>query len=313
MGRPLRSALPPLLLALMLAACGGGGGGSNNANSQPSTAVSAQEPNAPQAIGNTATDGFNWFNFRRQQLGVQQVLRNARVDAAAQSHSDYQKANNAITHEQIEGRPGFTGRTAGDRLAAAGYQFSPNASYAYGEVISATSDPSGFNAAEDLVAAIYHRFVIFEPMFKEAGAGAAAGGGTTYFTTNFVANGLDSGLGSGAVVIYPFANQQRVRRNFFSDHEAPDPVPDRNEVGYPISVHANITAVLSVQSFNVRPRGGAPLESLLLTRARDPQTPLSAAAIIPLSPLAPATTYDVQFSGKVDGTDVVRSWSFTTQ
>jgi uncharacterized protein YkwD len=301
----------------MLAACGGGDGGGNNssgASAPARTTASAQEPNAPQATGNTATDGLNWFNFRRQQVGIQQVLRNAQVDAAAQGHSDYQKANNTITHEQIPGRAGFTGRTTGDRLAAAGYQFAPNASYAYGEVISSSSDPSGFNAAEDLIAAIYHRFVIFEPMFKEAGAGSAtASGGSTYFTTDFVANGLNTGLGAGTVVIYPFANQLRVPRNFFSDHEAPDPVPDRNEVGYPISVHVNITSVLNVQSFNVRPRGGVPIDTLLLTHARDAQTPLSAAAIIPLNPLSPPTIYVVQFTGRVDGLDVIRNWSFTTQ
>jgi uncharacterized protein YkwD len=316
MGRPTRSIYPLLLASLILTACGGGSdSGQSTTSSNAAATISAQEPNAPQATGNTATDGFNWFNFRRQQIGLEPVARNALIDAAAQRHSNYQKTNNIITHDQIEGKPEFTGRTVGDRLTEARYGFASTNSYAYGEVISATSDTSGFNAAEDLIAAIYHRFVILEPMFKEAGAGSATvPSGLTYFTTNFAANGLDRGLPRGSVVVYPAPSQSRVPRNFFSDNESPDPVPNRNEVGYPISVHANITATVTAQSFTIRPRGSnANLTVRLLTSGSDTQTPSSAAAIVPLDPLAAGITYDVQFIGKVDNIDVNRSWSFTTQ
>jgi hypothetical protein len=90
-------------------------------------------------------------------------------------------------------------------------------------------------------------------------------------------------------------------------------VANRNEVGYPISVHADITAVLSVQDFSVAPRGGTALPVQLLARANDSHTPASAAAIIPLDVLAANTTYDVQFIGTVDGMAANRSWSFTTR
>ncbi len=314
MRQSLRSIWPLLLASLLLAACGGGGGSGNDAVAHPAASVSALEPNAPQATGNTASDGFNWFNFRRQQVGLLAVARNGALDAAAQGHSNYQRLNDVITHEQVEGKPGFTGKTLSDRLDAAGYRIRPGAGFAFGEVISATSDSSGANAAEGLVAAIYHRFVIFEPMFREAGAGAATTpGGATYFTVDFAANGLIGGLGAGRIVIYPFADQQRVPRNFFSDNEAPDPVPGRNEVGYPISVHADITAIVNVQSFSVQPRGGSPLAVRLMTNGTDALTPESGAAIIPLVPLAAGTTYDVQFSGAVDGVRLSRAWSFTTQ
>ena len=308
MARTSRSALLPLLISLMLAACGGG---DNAGNSHLTSAVVPQEANAPAATGNTATDGVNWFNFRRQQAGIVTVARDPRADVAAQGHSEYQKANNTITHEQTPGAPGFTGVTVGDRLSAAGYRFVSG--YAYGEVISATSDTSGVNAAEDLIAAVYHRFVILEPVFRQVGGGSASvSGGQTYFTANFVTDQL-SGLGAGKMVSYPFSGQTRVPRNFFSDNEVPDPVAGRNEVGYPISVHADITSTISVQGFTISPRGGGPLPTQLLTHAGDMQTPLSAAAIVPLAPLLPASTYDVQFTGTVDGAAASRSWSFTTQ
>jgi len=324
MGRTQRSIIPLFLASLILTACGGGGDGNNSVTTSANAdaSISPQDAGVPQATGNTATDGFNWFNFRRRQLGIQAVNRNTVIDAAALGHSVYQRDNDTITHEQTAGKPSFTGRSAGDRLRAAGYTI-PSSGFAYGEVISATTDTSGFNAAEDLIAAIYHRFVIFEPMFKEAGAGSAGrSGGLTYFTTNFTAIGLNSGLAQGNVVHYPVASQTRVPRNFFSDNESPDPVPNANEVGYPVSVHANITDRLEVQTFTITPRGGNALPVRLLRKADDAQTPESAAAIVPLSPLAQNTVYDVRFVGRLSGVgsnnvpwsnNIDRTWSFTTQ
>jgi hypothetical protein len=146
--------------------------------------------------------------------------------------------------------------------------------------------------AEELITAIYHRFVIFEPVFKEIGTGAATGN-YTYFTADFaVVNGYN-GLGAGKIVTYPINNQVNVQTNFFSDNESPDPVPNQNEVGYPISVHADINNPVVVQSFTVAPRGGTALTTRLLSQGAGTSTVSSAAAIIPLAPLRSATTYDV--------------------
>lgn len=309
-------------LALILVACGGGGGGGGSTDAQSpaqsntsndSDVRLSQETGAPQVTGNTATDGLAWFNFRRRQVGLPEVARNSVLDRAAQNHSTYQQLNDTITHSEDPTKAGFTGATVGDRLAAAGYVFDQPRS-AYGEVIAATVNPSGFDAAEALIGAIYHRFVIFEPVFKEVGGGSArVQDGYTYFTTNFAANGLGPGIGGGNLVVYPYAGQTGIPVNFFSDREAPDPVADRNEVGYPISVHANITESLTVGSFTVRPRGGDLLAVKLLSGASDADTPNSVASIVPLAVLAGGTVYDVQFNGSVGGASVSRSWSFTTR
>ncbi|MEO6354019.1 MAG: CAP domain-containing protein, partial [Burkholderiaceae bacterium] len=297
---------PAILLSLVLTACGGGGGGSSTQAAPPTdAAITSQqlalEDGAPQVTGNMATDGLNWFNFRRQQIMGLTVARNSLIDAAAQGHSEYQKRNNSITHDQTPGNPGFTGANLENRLSQAGYNLIP--SYATGEVIAKTGYTEGFTAAEALITAIYHRFVIFEPMYKEAGAGyATASSGYTYFTTNFAAsNGLGNGLGAGKYAVYPYDGQKNLPHNFFSDSEEPDPVPNRNEVGYPISVHADITRRIttSVSNFTVRPRGGELLPVRLLTSTSDSDTPSSAASIIPLEPLTHGTTYDVVFSGSI--------------
>lgn len=322
------SLIPALLAAALLGACGGGGSGASSTDSGSSAgAVSGgaavgtpavvlpQEPGAPALSNNIATDGFNWINYRRSQIGVAALARNSLIDKAAQGHSDYLKTNNTVSHDQVAGNPGFTGVSLLNRLNGAGYQFSDRAAYAYGEVIAGAASSSGFFLAEELITAIYHRFVILDPSFKEAGSGNAVGNaGYAYFTTDFAANnGYGPGLGRGRMVGYPFPGQTNVTTSFSSDHESPDPVPNQDIVGYPISVHADITATVEVQTFTVRPHGGSPMAVRLLTYTTDSETTKSVAAIIPLSVLAAGTVYDVTFTGTVDGIDASRSWSFTTR
>lgn len=311
--------LAALLAAALLSACGGGGGGGGgDGNSAPSNTSNppAQEANAPAATGNVGLDGLNWINFRRGQAGMPQLARNGLIDSAASNHSTYLRINNFpdLTHTEIPGKPGFTGVDVLDRLNAAGYRFAP-ASYIYGEVIASSGDSTGFSLAEQLMAAIYHRFLMLEPMFKEIGAGAATNGvGYTYFTADFAAsNGYGPGLGRGKLASYPFDGQSGVPVNFFSDQEAPDPVPNQNEVGYPVSVHGDLAGSVQVQTFTLRPRGGANLAVRLLSAPGDAETPPSAAAIVPLGVLSANTVYDASFSGTVDGVSVARNWSFTTR
>jgi hypothetical protein len=93
-------------------------------------------------------------------------------------------------------------------------------------------------------------------------------------------------------------------------------VANQDEVGYPISVHADSGrggAGVVVRSFTVAPRGGSALSTLLLSSATDSRTTSSAAAIIPLAPLRRGTVYDVSFDGSVNGVAAPRTWSFTTR
>lgn len=302
--------LATLLLAGLLSACGGGGDADDRPQPTPSTPV---QPGAPTATGDTATDGFAWFNYRRAQTGLSVLARNSAIDQAALGHSNYLRLNETVSHDQVRGKSGYTGVTLADRFAAANYTV--RQPYAYGEVISAAGDRTGFYHAEELIAAIYHRFVIFEPLFREMGTGASAtSNGYTYFTADFAASGgYGPGVGRGNVVVYPVNGQTAVPVNFLSDSESPDPVPDRNEVGYPVSVHADNTSTIVVNSFTIRARGGMDLPTRLLTTAVDKETPKAAASIIPLAKLAAGTVYDVSFSGTVDGTAIARNWSFTTR
>jgi uncharacterized protein YkwD len=306
-----------LLIATLLTGCGGGGGGSSN-QTEPTTSNTPplQEPGAPTLTGNTALDGYNWLNYRRAQLGLSVLARNSQVDTAALGHSNYLRLNNTVSHDQTVGAPGFTGVTLTNRLSAAGYVL--GGGHAIGEVISATTNTSGFYQVEELITAIYHRFVMFEPVFREVGTGATTiAGGYTYFTADLTAtNGLGAGIGAGRLVNYPISGQTNIPTDFFSDTESPDPVPNQNKVGYPVSVHSDTGrggAGVVVRSFTISPRGGTALNTLLLSSATDSRTSSAGAAIIPLAPLRPGTVYDVSFDGTVDGVAASRTWSFTTR
>ena len=312
--RPLT--VSALAAMLALSACGGG----SNSTNTPAPVITTgsngleQQPGAPLVTNNIATDGLNWINYRRTQVGLPALVHNANIDRAAQGHSDYQKTNNKVTHDQTAGQAGFTGVHLLDRLTSAGYTFPP-ADSAYGEVISATSSNSGFYMAEELITAIYHRFVMFEPKFKDIGTGSATTSASyTYFTANFAAsNGYGPGIGPVSIATWPTNGQTQVTRNFFSDYEEPDPVPAANEVGYPISVHSDLDVSLNVLSFTVRPRGGADLSTRLLKLGADSYTPRSAAAIIPLAVLAAGTVYEVSFVGTINNVPITKNWSFTTK
>ncbi|WP_366928689.1 CAP domain-containing protein [Janthinobacterium sp. LM6] len=306
--------IPALLSAALLSACGGGDNGDKTSlNTSTQAGQLTQEPGAPVLSNNIATDGFNWINYRRSQIGLAPLVRNSLIDNAALGHSNYLNSNNVVVHNQVKGKPGFTGETLYDRLSASGY----GVTSVWGEVIAGMATNSGFYMAENLITAVYHRFLIFEPVFKEGGAGAAVNNsGYAYFTTDLAGNSrYGPGLPAGQIVSYPFDGQTKVATSFASNEEEPDPVPNQDVVGYPISVHANFDATLSVTTFTVRQRGaGADLTVRLLSKETDAvNTSRSVAAIIPLAPLLAATTYDVSFIGKVSGASVTRSWSFTTR
>ncbi len=308
-GRPAFRRLLLLATATLVAACGG-----NDRAPEPDAAqLSASEPGAPSASGDVAADGLAWINYRRSQAGLPPLRRDPLIDLAASRHSNYQQLNNLVTHDEDSEHPGFTAATASERLRATGFPLL-SASFADGEVIAATGAPDGFASAEGLLGAIYHRYVVMEPRFDAVGAGAAHRDGGYYWLTVVLVGMQGSiGLASGSIAVWPVPSQQRVRTNFFSDQETPDPMPAVDEVGYPVSVHANLNAVLTVDRFLLNDPEGRAVAVRQLDGAADRDTPPSAAAIIPLQPLRSGATYSVQFAGRVDQQPVERSWRFTTR
>lgn len=257
------------------------------------------------------TAALRQANLRRGQIGLPALTLNAQIAAAAAGHSAYLATHNLTGHYQSASQypAGFTGTTAGDRLDAAGYPWR-----LYGEVIS-FGPATGTTGVESLIEAIYHRFGLFDPGADEAGAGMVAN--HPYYgkvlTINLGSQQVPAtGSPAGWVGAYPYDGQTGVQIDFYSDTESPDPVAGVNRVGYPVSIHVGYGKRLTVSSFTLATAAGTDVPVTLLSSAGDSHVPVSAAAIIPLSPLTPGQSYQASFSGSADGAPFAQSWQFAT-
>jgi hypothetical protein len=115
------------------------------------------------------------------------------------------------------------------------------------------------------------------------------------------------------VTLYP-ANQQRdVPIDFDPATETPNPLPEHELAGQPVSIQTDADSRLVVNSFRLAAEGeSATVEAKLLTQSNDMQMPEWGVALVPLQPLAPGTVYVAEFDGAIDGNPVQRSWRFST-
>ena len=256
----------------------------------------------------------NQVNFRRAQVGLAPLALNAPLTVAARGHLNWLVFNNQFGHVQNPALPtGFTGEFLQDRIAAAGYGNLQSGS----EVIS-FGPATGVEGVESLLQAIYHRFGIFGTSVDEQGIAFAGGhpANGNVLVADFAARAATSPPPPGWAGTYPFDGQSNVPVDFYSNEESPDPVAGANRIGYPVSLQVKDFSNLAVQSFTLS-HSGQSVPAVLLTGspdapAPDAHTPTSAAALLPIAPLAYGATYTASFSGTSDGVPISRTWSFTT-
>jgi len=132
---------------------------------------------------------------------------------------------------------------------------------------------------------------------------------------DFGAENLPPRPPAATLTVYPAHGQTGVPTDFDPAEELPNPMTGHTLVGYPVSVQVDARQALAVKAFELyevapyTPRRA--LDTKLLTHAVDAETPAHAAALIPVSPLALATVYQVVFSGSVNGISI-STWQFTT-
>ncbi|HEX7928499.1 MAG TPA: CAP domain-containing protein, partial [bacterium] len=197
----------------------------------------------------------------------------------ATDHALYLQRNRVQSHDQVSGRPGFTGRHPTDRARHVGY-----VAAGVSENLAQGMD-TVTGAVEDLMTAIYHRFGFLAVGIDELGVGWAPGKASE---TPWVFNMSDAGLnawcakppaeavftppgtytqlcGEGSArlklaaveaqqrrlpmanppwVLWPPPDYTSVPPAFFE--ETPDPLPDRSVSGYPVSIQFNRYKVRAV-------------------------------------------------------------------
>jgi len=306
--------------------------------------------NPPMDIAYEKSEAFNLLNEIREAMGMNTLLYNERLAQAAQAHADYLVANHASSHDEIEGLKGFTGAKPVDRAWRAGYHSSQVT-----ENLS-TQNQSAKASIDGLFGAIYHRFGFLDVSIDEAGVGVAQNMNDTknsafvYVMGNSALNALcqdapfkgyghymyhvckdmehrisqkrftkaknSSAWLNPKIILYPYDGQEDVPPAFYS--EIPDPLPDYEVSGFPVSVIFNdyFFEKVKLQSFVLFDENGKEVSPVrILDMKHDPHHRFTANefALFPLKRLKYNTRYHAQIIYVEKGREISREWYFRTK
>ena len=248
----------------------------------------------PMDVSYEKPEAMSLLNEIREAMGMNTLVHNEQLAQAAQAHADYLVKNRITSHDEIPGRPGFTGRTPSERALHAGYlstQVSENLS---------TKNRDARSSIDGLFSAIYHRFGFLDVGIDEIGVGATQdvhhteNSAFVYVMGNSYLNALChehafKGYGryvygvcrdkrhriaqkrfleaqdanrryNPKIVCYPYDGQKDVPPSFYD--EMPDPLPDYEVSGFPVSVTFNAYFFKRVElvSFTLTRSDGKPVD-----------------------------------------------------
>ena len=288
-------------------------------------------------------------NSIREAMQMQTLSQNEQLHTAAQAHADYLVLNHESSHNEIEGHRGFTGTRPVDRAFYAGY----NASYV-SENLSG-KNPNAQSSVDGLFSAIYHRFGFLNPGIDEIGVGVTQDEENTqnsafvYVMGNSELNRLCSvksfnGFGkyvyrvcrekehriaekkfhkaqnynkqnNPKILLYPYDGQSEVPPAFYS--EIPDPLPEYEVSGFPISIEFNDYFFKKVQidSFKLFKNDEEVSNVLLMDKQNDPNMKFTdkQVALFPLERLEYDTTYRAVVVYRANGKREKIMWEFSTK
>ena len=303
----------------------------------------------PMDVSFEAVEARTLLNSIRESMHLTALSQNRQLKEAAQAHAAYMVQNRSSSHYETEGKPGFTGHAPLDRAFHAGY----NASQV-SENLSANND-NAQSSIDGLFAAIYHRFGFLSPDIDEVGVGVAQQSGESqnsafvYLMGNSEFNRVcsyDLFRGSGSyvygvcrdkshkigkkrfeevraynrknnpkIIFYPYDGQREVPLAFY--HESPDPLPDYDVSGFPVSVAFNDFYVKSVRliSFSLSDAEGTTVKTRFMDRSSDPHGRFSDKqfALFPLERLKYDTRYRVYLKYRDASGIQEKRWTFHTR
>jgi uncharacterized protein YkwD len=300
-------------------------------------------------IGYEIADAFETLNIIREAMGMPALQENIALNQAAQAHADYLVRHHVSSHFETSTQEGFTGTKPVDRALRAGYK-----SRFVGENLSTKSE-SAKASVNGLFSAIYHRFGFLNLAFDEVGIGIAQNkndprnSAFVYVMGNQETNRLCMAKGfqgvgryvygicadtkhrvedkaykrargeikerNPKVILYPYDGQQAVPPSFYDEH--PDPLPDYDVSGFPVSVEFNeqYFRKINLISFRLFEASGEEVTAVrLLDKRSDPNKELTRRqfALLPLKRLKYGTTYRAEMVYTHNKKSQTVTWSFTT-
>jgi len=256
------------------------------------------------------------INQYRAQVGVGAATMNAALKAAADAHVLYYLQNAPVSgsiHDEVVGKPSFSGKDFFTRAATFGYANSQSTN----ENIDTIADPVA--AVNRLMATLNHRIPILDPAYPDVGVAAGEGdGGKTPITV------IDFGMPvwktsfQPQFIIWPPENGL----SFFKSYGGEGPDLFRRaglNPAYPIGCPISITyrgagkIVYDANEMSLIDASGSQVECYKLADLNSFWTARNSATIAATKPLSPNTTYQVTFTYKIDnGVPQVRTWKFST-
>ena len=262
-------------------------------------------PPDASAAQQAAITRTNWY---RLNVGVDLIDMHAAINAAAQAHADYYSQHKSAyatgkvpggAHAETPDIPtGFTGKSFGDRMSAAGYEGSPGF-----EVMAFMNSPAA--AVDGWVETVYHRIPFVSPDMAHAGYGGAP-------TVDVMDFGFQAHPDKSLAVLYPWPGQTGVPRSW-SGNESPQPPPPPN--GYPSGSVITVTtaqgAPLTIDVHRLLAPDGAEIAHVWHPKGSNGF--MSATwALYAHDKLQAGTTYTVELEGTHGASSWSREWSFTT-
>ncbi len=290
------------------------------------------------------------LNSIRQAMQMQVLIQNDNLSSAAQAHADYLVQNNESSHDETEGHSNFTGIQPVDRAFDAGYQSS------YINENLSTKNNTAQSSVDGLFSAIYHRFAFLDPSIDEIGVGVTQNpteseqSAFVYLMGNNKLNRLCThenfrGVGkyiykvckeskhrideklfrkaidnnkrnNPQIILYPYDGQDEVPPAFYA--EIPDPLPDHEVSGFPVSVEFNdfYFKEIELDSFKLFTEGGEEIDTVqLMDKNSDPHQRFTTNqfALFPLERLEYDSRYRAEIIYHSKNKKEVLSWHFRTQ
>lgn len=276
---------------------------------------------------------LKYLNQLRMGAGLIPFSINKILNIATSNHASYLIQNNMYGHYEEYNRSGFTGKFAGQRVKYAGYNT---------ELIIENVSSNNRNYKESidgLFSAIYHRLAFLDFQADEIGISIKQNM-SNKIKTAFVYNIGSSELNklyknskkiskedlnkalninknlNNRVVTYPFNKQNDIPPAFFN--ELPDPLPESDVSGFPISVSFNQALCKKVELLEFKLFDSRETEiknTLVYDYKTDPNRRLNRLSFVlfPLDRLDWNSNYVVKFSAIVDSKKIEKKWSFKTR
>lgn len=250
------------------------------------------------------------INYYRVMAGLPKARLDPFLCRAAQNHADYRMANFQVrenAHSESPNLPGFTGRTAGERMQAAGYQ-----GRTFGECMS-FSERTGPESVDVLMQVPYHRIQFIQGEKLDIGIGKAVdpGPGWPRNATTWVYNFAGS---IKPLSVWPPENARDVPPEG-SVAESPDPMAIHgvkiSSVGYVVTASFNEPNHRLIEA-RLETLNGQAVPIYVNHPGNDRNSPMRL-LLIPAQPLQAFTTYTTRIKLLSQrGETIEKEWQFVT-